>query len=45
MSMLKKELICFGISVLLFLSVFSSLYYFYRDDIFLTVLMLTLRQV
>lgn len=41
MSMLKKELICFGISVLLFLSVFSSLYYFYRDDIFLTVLMLT----
>lgn len=41
MSKLKKELICFGISVLLFLSVFSGLYYFYRDDIFLTVLMLT----
>lgn len=41
MSKLKKELLLFGISVLLFLAAFSGLYYFYRNNIFLTVLMLT----
>lgn len=41
MSTNKKRFICFGTVTIVFLIILSSLYYFYRNDIFLTILMFT----
>ncbi|MCM1329560.1 MAG: CPBP family intramembrane metalloprotease [Ruminococcus sp.] len=38
---MNKKLACFGVSVVILLAIFSGLYYYYRKDIFLTILMLT----
>ncbi len=37
----SKSLIIFAIFVIIFLGIFSTLYYFYNNNIFLTILMLT----
>lgn len=37
----KKRFACFGVSALILLAIFSSLYYIYKNNIFLTILMFT----
>ena len=37
----SKSLIIFAIFVIIFLGIFSTLYYLYKNNIFLTILMLT----
>lgn len=41
MNIEKKRFICFGISALILLAIFSGLYYIYVNNIFLTILMFT----
>lgn len=37
----KKSFVCFGAAAIVFLAIFSGLYYFYGNNIFLTILMFT----
>lgn len=41
MSTDKKSFVIFGLTTIIFLAIFSSLYYFHGNNIFLTILMLT----
>lgn len=41
MNIEKKRFICFGVSALILLAIFSGLYYVYGNNIFLTILMFT----
>lgn len=41
MNIEKKRFACFGVSVLILLTIFSGLYYIYKNNIFLTILMFT----
>lgn len=41
MNIEKKRFICFGVSAIILLAIFSGLYYIFRNNIFLTILMFT----